>query len=91
MPDRKKVIAGLTMLADRTNDNSCEGLKCCKIAEDAIILLKEQPEIVLCKDCEFGTEACGNIECHKPGMSEYESDYHPFGWFCADGKRKEDS
>ena len=42
MPNREKVIAGLTMLTDRTNDNSCEGLKCCKIAEDAIALLNQQ-------------------------------------------------
>ena len=42
--DREKIIAGLTMLADRKNDNACEGLKCCKIAEDALDLLKEQQE-----------------------------------------------
>ena len=42
MIDREKVIAGLMMLADRKNDNTCEGLKCCKIAEDALALLKEQ-------------------------------------------------
>lgn len=42
--DRQKVIAGLTMLADRKNDNTCEGLKCCKIAEDALALLEEQDE-----------------------------------------------
>ena len=46
MLDREKVIAGLMMLADRKNDNSCEGLKCCKIAEDALALLKEQEEII---------------------------------------------
>lgn len=40
--NREKVIAGLTMLLDRKNDDTCEGLKCCKIAEDALALLKEQ-------------------------------------------------
>jgi hypothetical protein len=44
--DRERVISGLMMLADRTNDDTCEGLKCCKIAEDAIELLKEQDEEV---------------------------------------------
>lgn len=44
MTDMENVIAGLTMLADRKNDDTCEGLKCCKIAEDAIALLKEQEE-----------------------------------------------
>jgi hypothetical protein len=46
MPDREKVIAGLTMLVDRKNDDTCEGLKCCNIAEDALALLKEQEEII---------------------------------------------
>jgi len=41
MADIEKVIAGLTMIADRKNDDSCEGLKCCNIAEDALELLKE--------------------------------------------------
>ena len=44
MIDREKVIAGLMMLVDRANDDTCEGLKCCKIAEDALTLLKEQDE-----------------------------------------------
>ena len=42
MAELEKVIAGLTMLADTKNDDSCEGLKCCKIAEDALELLKAQ-------------------------------------------------
>ncbi len=46
MADKKKVIAGLMMLVDRTNDDTCEGLKCCKIAEDALELLKEQEAVV---------------------------------------------
>ena len=54
-------------------------------------LLKEQEAVVRCKDCKFGKEAYDNMRCHKPGMKEYESDYHSFDWFCADGKRKEDS
>lgn len=43
--DREKVIAGLTMLVDRRNDDTCEGLKCCKIAEDTLELLNEQKAI----------------------------------------------
>ena len=45
MIDMEKVIAGLTMLADRTNDDVCEELKCCKIAEDVLALLKEQEPV----------------------------------------------
>lgn len=43
--DRDKVIAELMMLVDRTNDNTCEGLKCSKIAEDVLSLLKEQEAV----------------------------------------------
>jgi len=42
LAELEKVIAGLELLKDRKNDSTCEGLKCCKIAEDALELLKEQ-------------------------------------------------
>ena len=45
MVDREKVVAGLMMLVDRKNDDTCEGLKCCKIAEDTLALLKENDKI----------------------------------------------
>lgn len=45
MTDREKIIEELTMLVDRKNDDTCEGLKCCKIAEDALSLLKEQEAV----------------------------------------------
>ena len=46
MTDMEKVMAGLTMLADRKNDNTCEGLKCCKIAEDSLAILKDQESVI---------------------------------------------
>ena len=39
-----KIIEGLAMIADDKNDNPCVGLKCSKIAKNAIELLKEQDE-----------------------------------------------
>ena len=42
------------MLADSKNDDTCEGLKCCKIAEDALALLKEQEDL--------GTELTNAVE-----------------------------
>ena len=53
--------------------------------ERAIALLKEQPEIVRCKDCKW---------FYQPFKSEgrclnHDNDYHEPNWFCADGERKE--
>lgn len=44
--------------------------------------------VVRCEDCIYGTEMSGNIVCHQPKHNEYETDIHSFGWFCADGERK---
>lgn len=64
MIDREKVIAGLKMLADRKNDDTCEGLKCCKIAEDALALLKEQEPVIPEKyDFEIPITAYYSFEC----------------------------
>ena len=56
------------------------------IVLDAIILLKEQSEIVLCKDCKYGEHMCkpwSDIICNQNRAT------HIPDWFCADGKRKE--
>lgn len=71
MADREKVIAGLMMLVDRKNDDTCEGLKCCKIAEDAIALLKKQEAVK--RTCRKGIDGFSIIwTCGACG-----SDLHP--------------
>lgn len=45
-----------------------------------------QPEIVLCKDCCWGREVCGNIECFAD-INE-PSEYHGYEWFCPNGERR---
>lgn len=90
---REKVIEGLEIQLDDLQKyaEADETLMLTQEqAKEILALLKEQ-EPVRCKDCKFGKESCGNMKCHKPGMREYESDYHSFDWFCADGKRREDS
>lgn len=84
--EAKMVLCANVMVAcDRAGFDECT----CKMVEEALdIALEALNDIVQCKDCKFGKESCGDIVCHKPGMREYESDYHPFGWFCADGKRR---
>lgn len=63
------------------------GLRLNRIAEDidkAIELLKEQKELVRCKDCKFWyKDEC----CH---LCKITGDLHPANWFCADGERRTD-
>ena len=50
---------------------------------DIISMLKEQPQIVRCKDCKYGEPgACGDgVDC--------DGIWHDNDWFCADGEHKE--
>lgn len=55
-------------------------------------LIDEAPTIdavpvVRCKDCRWGKEACGNIECFAD--MNVPSEYHGYEWFCPSGERKE--
>lgn len=57
--------------------------------DEIILMLEEQPPIVQCKDCEFGT-ICNNgvaYVCEKC-IGTQESIIHPLNWFCASGIRK---
>ena len=46
-----------------------------------------QPELVRCKDCRWGREACGNIECWVD--TNIPPEYHGYEWFCPNGERKD--
>ena len=46
--------------------------------EDALALIKGQPQIVRCKDCK---REYNELKCPCGG-------YRPDDWFCADGERK---
>lgn len=92
MVDREKVIKGLECHAE-VNCVECpyrDGWRTCPFGEtllaDALALLKEQSEIVLCKDCKYGEHMCkpwSDIICNQNRAT------HIPDWFCADGKRKE--
>ena len=43
-------------------------------------------EVVRCKDCKWGKETCGNIECFTDTNAPPE--YHGYDWFCPNGKEK---
>ena len=84
MIDREKVIRGLTICSkpqakcedcpyhDLQGEQSCNDALCL----DALELLKEQPEIVRCKDCKWNYIHAG---CELP---------HGGDWYCADGERR---
>lgn len=96
MIDRDKVIKGLEECTRPGTTRCFHDLHECpyeergcrfKMETDALALLKEQTEIVRCKDCEYGAPTiingvwlsvtCGDVD-HRPE------------WFCADGKRRDD-
>ena len=52
------------------------------------MLPSAQPEIVRCKDCRWGREVCGNIECFID--SNIPPEYHGYEWFCPNGERRTD-
>ena len=42
-------------------------------------------QVVRCKDCRWGREVCGNIECFVD--SNIPPEYHGYEWFCPNGER----
>lgn len=65
---------------------------CCSLST-ALFEIKNAPtiesmEVVRCKDCRWGEEKCGNIECDVDRNAPPE--YHGYDWFCPNGERRED-
>ena len=85
MPDRAKVIKALE---DFNKNRIClpHLIPWDEIA-DAIAALKEQPEIVRCKNCKHYDDV--TTECADIGSPCYRNGYCEPDWFCADGARKE--
>ena len=95
--DREKVIKGLEVCRDQDNPpgyrfTGCKddcpyyGNGCAKkLKEDAMDQLKEQPEIVRCKDCTWwGTDRM----CESSDSPCFQNGCTHGNWFCADGERK---
>ena len=53
---------------------------------DEIIHAKRMTELVRCKECRWGKEVCGNIECFVD--TNVPSEYHGYEWFCPNGERR---
>ena len=60
----------------------------CKEIECLRALPSAQPEIIRCKDCRWGRETCGNIECFVD--LNVPPEYHGYEWFCPNGERRTD-
>ena len=84
MPDIEKVVKALENCKE---GGSCDGCqydtntsRCIfRLHEDALALLKEQPQIVRCKDCKWNN---GYTGCDKYLLP------HGGDWFCADGEKR---
>ena len=85
MLDRDSVINDLNVAKlTLCNPQMLTPEMCIRIGQaitSALVLLKEQSQIVRCKDCAFYTDS---ENCPVFGMDRYDD------WFCADGERKED-
>lgn len=58
-------------------------------SEDGIhVKAMDMGELVRCKDCKWGVEKCGNIECFVD--LNVPTEYHGYEWFCHLGERKDD-
>ena len=57
------------------------------LALDVLELLKEQPEIIRCKDCKNAVVYDGN-EVICTHIDSNGNDKHSIDWFCADVERK---
>ena len=86
MIDRGKVIKGLDevwqYISEKVKDTGSRKARMMDKVADACNLLKEQPEIVRCKDCKHYPDGSGTkwTPCREIIV--------PPCWFCADGERK---
>lgn len=64
-------------IADAIDEWSDEG---CPPTVDAV-------EVVRCKDCRWGREVCGNIECNVD--MNVPTEYHGYDWYCPNGESKD--
>ena len=91
MADREKVIRDCNWAINQITVNGFTTVMTKGFFKDVITLLKNQPEIVRCKDCIYR----GSNKC----IVQKYLDEHPKTiwflsmqneWFCADGRRKDD-
>ena len=94
MMDREKVIKALEYCITGDCGSCFYRQQCIKtgIKRDALALLKEQKEVVRCKDCKYWLPMDRFHQDYHPGYGECELNcwVRQMDWFCADGERKSD-
>ena len=94
MADREKVIYSIERcichVPDACRDcgyDNHEYNECVeKLLRDALELLKEQVEVVHCKDCKHSIDYSA-LYGVRPYMCEKHDEFRDANWFCADGER----
>lgn len=69
---------------NETGCGSCRFQTKCPADEPTI----DAVEVVRCKDCKWGKEVCGNIECWID--MNLPPEYHGYYWYCPNGEKKEE-
>lgn len=85
MPDREKIVIGLHdiggFIAGRIGAEQARNFL--RTIDEVIALLKEQPQIVRCKDCKHRVDRGRKFpECDKHFLRAMDD------WFCADGEKE---
>ena len=81
MNDREKIISAIEKAKKQSEEYAQDSIILPFREADMILsLLKDQPEIIRCKDCKHYD---GDGTCMKIGIA-FLSDH----WFCADGKKR---
>lgn len=81
MIDREKVIKALTVKIQSDSEEWDTVELPIEQAEEILALLKEQPEIVRCRDCK---------KIGKCDVFDWNGSWPGDDWFCPDGKRRDD-
>lgn len=93
MPDREKTIKRLEHLSEwlfHLYQVVCDGdapdyYDAYKTVDDAIDLLKEQPDIVQCGECKYYSDGF----CYNPNTFDEKTCGNTVpDWYCADGERR---
>jgi hypothetical protein len=92
MPDREKYIKVLSKTVKTVKEYNEDApikisLEC---VEDILELLKEQPQIVRCKDCKYCFVE-GFVHEHNICDKHEWIQGQPDDWYCADGERQDDN
>ena len=92
MANREKVIKDCNWAVNQITVNGFTTLMSKGFFKDVLSLIKDQPEVIRCKDCKYGDQTISTlgkdmVNCkYHSGRFDYKP--HEPDWFCADGKKR---